>query len=60
MGISSARTIVGGDKRAYSRAEMPFCEKRVRGMFLLSLFPHEFGWVDGNRSTGWNGGRGDA
>jgi hypothetical protein len=25
-----------------------------------SLFPHEFGWIDGKRSQGWNGGRGQA
>jgi hypothetical protein len=22
-----------------------------------SLFPEEFGWIDGKRSQGWNGGR---
>jgi hypothetical protein len=34
--------------------------QRSRDLTPASLFPQEFGWIDGKRSQGWNGGRCDA
>ena len=30
---------------------------QTSNFIFTSLFTHEFGWIDGKRSPGWNGGR---
>ncbi|HTF66536.1 MAG TPA: hypothetical protein VK638_28020 [Edaphobacter sp.] len=48
-----------GDKSPFCSLSELVCSQQLSIPPPALLFPHEFGWIDGKRSPGWNGGRCD-